>query len=125
MADWKDITEEQLLAQLANGYHYISVACSLLPLPITLPSIEDGIALSDLVDSVAHTAQISDELPMIPERVVASLFTSCTQWLAGTHMFATFMADPKEYKLDCFAMCIVSSRESLTEAIDWLADNQE
>ncbi len=125
MADWKDISEGQLLTKLVTGYDHIALVCSLLPLPIALPPIEDGAALGDLIDGIARVSQISDELPIVPEVVIASLFTSCTYWLTGAHMFITFTTEPKEYKFDSFAMCLLGSRDSLAEAIDWLTDNQD
>ncbi|MGW1071551.1 hypothetical protein [Streptomyces sp. NPDC002537] len=125
MADWKDVSEEQMLTKLVTGYDCIALVCSLLPLPIALPPVKNGADLGDLIDGVARVSQISDELPIVPETVIASLFTSCTYWLTGAHMFMTLMAEPKEYKFDGFAMCLLGSRDSLAEAVDWLADNQE
>ncbi|MDG4535313.1 hypothetical protein [Streptomyces sp. AV19] len=120
MADWTDLTEENGFSRLAQTHRRIAAACALLPLPVHIQPIRDGVRLGDVIDDVARVAKIIDENPL-PEAVQASVFTSCTYWLAAMEVFANYLASPTEYRANAVAMLILDSDLSLKVATEWLA----
>jgi hypothetical protein len=123
MADWNDLTAGDLLARLLHTYQHIRTTCALLPVPIALPAVEINVDVDDLVDGVARVAEISEEIP-VPEAVAASLFTTCTYWLTAYDSLLALVMEPKQYRMDSFALCMIGAEGSLGGAIDWLANGE-
>ncbi len=119
MADWRDLNEENGFRRLARMYKLIAGTCSMLPLPIALAPSENA-QFGGIIDAVARVAKIINENP-VPTEVEAAIFASCTYWLTAMELFAAFLAEPKEYRANAFAMLILDSEASLYAAIDWLA----
>ncbi|MDG4531626.1 hypothetical protein [Streptomyces sp. AV19] len=120
MANWTDLTEDNGFNRLAQTHRYIAAACALLPLPVHIQPIRNGARIGDVIDDIARVAKIIDENPL-PEAVQASVFTSCTYWLAAVEVFANYLASPAEYRANAFAMLILDSELSLKMATEWLA----
>ncbi|MEU5426852.1 hypothetical protein AB0H73_14780 [Streptomyces olivoreticuli] len=124
MSDWQDLTEEDFLGRMISSYARIGLTCSLLPIPISLPTPEIGRRFGDLYDAIARVSEISEEIP-VPEPVAAALFTSCTYWLAAYDVFTAFMGDRREHRADAFALCVLGSEGALETVAEWLASEQE
>ncbi|AEW94614.1 MULTISPECIES: hypothetical protein [Streptomycetaceae] len=110
-----------LVAEIANAYVKLVIACRALPIPVELPN---GVILaSDAEDAVRRLLDIIDDQP-IPEAAESSLVLAASFWLAAHDVLHLHMEEPhKGRNLEVLA-CLIGAERYVNEFAEWAVANK-